>query len=85
MDASIERVNSNEADLDLDRLLHKTISLARGLICNSMGDLDKQSLKELRRQKAVPGADKPVHFIVPLVFEDFSQKQDGSLIQTYRK
>ena len=80
MDASVERVNSNEAGLDCDRLLHKTISLTKGLICNSMRDLDKKLLKELRRQTAVPGSDKPVHFVAPLISEDFNQKQNVSLI-----
>ncbi|CAF1659083.1 unnamed protein product, partial [Adineta ricciae] len=76
MDASVERVNSNEAGLDFDRFLHKTISLAKGLICNSMRDLDKKFLKELRHQTTVPGSDKPVHFVAPLMSEDFNQKQN---------
>ncbi|UJR11563.1 hypothetical protein I4U23_015743 [Adineta vaga] len=81
---SVERIKTNEVGLDFDRLLHKTISLSNGLICNSMRELDKQSLKELRQQ-TVPGSDKPILFVAPLMSEDFHQKQHISDVDTIKQ
>ncbi|CAF1347196.1 unnamed protein product [Adineta ricciae] len=38
--------------------------------------MHKQFIKELRRQTTVPGSDKPVHFVAPLMSEDFNRKQN---------
>ncbi|CAF2989490.1 unnamed protein product [Rotaria sp. Silwood2] len=54
--------------------MHETIPLAKGLICNSILELDEQILNELRRQ-SVPGSNIPILFVAPLMSEDIGQKQ----------
>ena len=77
INVSVEKIKSNELGLDFDRLLHKTIALAKGLICNSIRKLDKQSLQELRRL-SVPGSKKPILFVAPLMADDLDEKNHVS-------
>ncbi|CAF4124270.1 unnamed protein product, partial [Adineta steineri] len=72
--ASVAKIKSGELGLDFDRLLHKTISVAKGLICNSIRELDKQSLNDLRQQ-TVPGSNRPIFFVAPLMSDVLNQQQ----------
>lgn len=80
---SVEKIESGELGLDFDRRMHNTIRLANGLICNSIYELDKQVLKELR-QRSVPGSNSPILFVAPLMSEDLGYKRHVSIkIQSY--
>jgi hypothetical protein len=68
------KIENSGLGLDFDRQMHKTIPLVKGLICNSIVELDEQILHELRRQ-SVPGANISVLFVAPLISENPGQKQ----------
>lgn len=71
---SVEKINNGELGLDFDKMLHKTIGLAKGLICNSMRKFDKSSLQELRGL-AVPGSNKPILFVAPLMTDELAEQK----------
>nr|ACD54606.1 UDP-glucosyl transferase-like protein [Adineta vaga] len=66
---SLKKIQNDESGIDFDRSLHKAMSFVKGLVCNSIRELDRQSLQDLRQQ-TVPGSDKPIFFIAPLMPED---------------
>jgi hypothetical protein len=74
INVSVNKIESGELGLDFDRKMHKTIRITKGLIYNSVLELDQQILKEFR-QRSVPGSNTPILFVAPLMSEDLNHKQ----------
>jgi hypothetical protein len=70
---SMNKIESDDLGFDFDRQMHAAIPLAKGLICNSILELDEEVLNKLRRQ-SVPGSNIPILFVAPLMSEDLGQK-----------
>jgi hypothetical protein len=82
---SMDKIESGGLGLNFDRQMHETISLAKGLICNSILELDGQVLNELRRQ-SLPGSNIPILFVAPLMSEDLDQKRHVRIrIRSYER
>lgn len=71
---SMDKIKNGKLESNFDRQINATISLAEGLICNSILELDEPVLNELR-QKSLPGSNMPVLFVAPLMSEDLDQKR----------
>lgn len=74
INTSRDQVENGGLAVDFDRQMHKTIPLAKGLICNSFLELDKEVLNEFRQQP-VPGSNISVLFVAPLISKIHAQKQ----------
>lgn len=72
---TMEKIKTGKLESNFDQQINQTISLAKGLVCNSIFELDEQVLKELR-QKGLPGSSVPVLFVAPLMSDDPDQKRN---------
>lgn len=75
---TMEKIKAGKLESNFNQQINETISLARGLICNSVFELDEQILNELRR-KALPGSSLPVSFVAPLMSNNPDHKQNVRL------
>ena len=68
------KIDNGELGLDFDRKLYQTIPRAKGLICNSVLELDQEALQQFHRQSK-SGLNVSILFVAPLMPRDVGQKQ----------
>ncbi|CAF1490286.1 unnamed protein product [Adineta ricciae] len=79
IDIAIHNTKSGKVNPNFDHQIDFLVLLTKGIICNSVFELDDIILDKLRR-KSQPAANIPVLFVAPLISDDFAETRQSSLI-----
>jgi len=70
---TLDKINNGQLVSDFDSYINQTVSLANGLIFNSIFELDQRILEVFRQQTSLPGSQMPILFVAPLISDSVNQ------------